>query len=213
MPYMWFEEESEEHEGECYYSPEPINITDIIDDIEEYWALFRRRYTYPLYAIFLATEADIEIVTLITHYRSEIAEMSGEDCCFVYFRDIEKAKNLIPFSFSEHARRIYPLARLLEIDIDLIPSILFFENLFAGEYVLFDLRDKSVNEIIELQRHLFSYLRQRSRGRPLKNPLRYLKSFARARRVSVTRDTLIRNAVQLSRSVLIEVLKSLVKIS
>lgn len=109
-----------EEEGEEYYGGGGEWIPTSVDELEKKWIEFAKRFPCSLYCIVLASDSDAEIVPLVENHRLELAEISGTECCFVYFRDIEKAKILTPYKYSEHAKWVYPIANLLEIDHKLV---------------------------------------------------------------------------------------------
>jgi hypothetical protein len=200
---QYYQGAGEEEEEEELYDKVPRNI----DELTEYWTSFKQSSQYPLYALILASQADEEVVSLVSNHRAELAEISGENCCFIYFRDLERAKMLTPFDYAEHAQWVYPLVRLINLDLGTLPCILFFEDILSGNYAYIGLKGKSVSEIIHLTRELFGYIKQHSRRRNLNA----LRSFNRAQRMQVARDVISRNIFQMGQDLVIEFLKSLVK--
>jgi len=124
------QEQEEESGGGGYYSEIPSDE----DELNKWWERFYDRFKYPFYGIIMATNSDSEVVSLIKNHRDEIAEISGKECCFVYFRDIRMAQELTPHQFSEHAKWVYPLAKIIGIDYGNLPCLLFFEQIISGEY-------------------------------------------------------------------------------
>jgi hypothetical protein len=97
-----------EEEEENSYS-----IPDSEAALKYWWAKFNQFHKYPLYCMILATSADENISMLIDEHRQELAEIAGDKCCLIYFRDIEKAKLLEPFQFTEHAKGVMQLIKLV----------------------------------------------------------------------------------------------------
>jgi hypothetical protein len=110
-----------------------------IDQLKGWWDDFAAKYSYPLYAIMLASEADSEAANFFQNHLRELSDLSGEDCCFIYFRDLDRANRLEPFVYSEHAKWLYQLTKLLGIDNDELPCIVFCERIDSGNYLYMNL--------------------------------------------------------------------------
>src|SRR5215467_3497406 len=96
--------------GGAYYSTS--QALDKKEDLETWWNDVSTAIPkFPMYAIFLATEGDTEVVSFVEKHRRELKDMSGEKCCFVYFRDLDVASELGPWTFSQHAALAYQIAR------------------------------------------------------------------------------------------------------
>jgi hypothetical protein len=129
------------------------------DELSSWWRSFEKDHKYPLYCIILAGNSDQETSALVQNHRTELAEVAGRMGLFVYFRDIERAKNLEPFLSGEHLKWMFPLTRAIPVDFSELPCLLFFEHLESGDYVVFKIGTKSTSEIIALVRQIFDALR------------------------------------------------------
>lgn len=194
-------EEEEEEEEEEYYSSD---IPSTKEELGNWWGKFYSQHPYPLYAVVLGSTADQEIVSLVENHRSELAQLSGNSCCFVYFRHTDAAKNSQPFLFSEHFQWVYPLVKLVDIEYDALPCILFFEHIDSGEYVYITVKDKSHQGIIHVLRETFQYIRKTNQAQPLNT----LRRYKRAKILSLKGRVLLENIVQVGRETLIELIKS-----
>jgi hypothetical protein len=208
MPAMRLEEEEgpEAEEAADYYLDD-VGPFDTQGQLEAWWEDFGLRYKYPLYCILLATEADEHVVALAEDHRQELAHMAGDKCCFVYFRDLEKAKRLEPFRFAEHAKGVVQLTKVMSMRPDRLPCLLFFEQLVSGEVVYVDLKRKTVPELVDLLRELFSFLYSKK-----KVSLSAVKAFRLSKRIVVATTVLGRNLAQLGQGMAGELLKSLVRL-
>jgi hypothetical protein len=88
---------------------------------------------FPMYAMFLATDADSELISFIEGNRDELREISGRNCCFIYFRD-PSAALVSPWRYSEHAKLVIPVARLVGVPLNELPCVLFFRKFADGTY-------------------------------------------------------------------------------
>jgi hypothetical protein len=176
------------------------------DEIKDWWHEFKKKFNYPLYCIVLASTSDIEVARFTENFRSELAAISDKDCCFIYFRDLNKRKDFIPFQYSEHAKVIYPLARYFDLDLSSIPCFVFFEQFDSGEHICISLKLLTDQEIISLVRKIFNHLHNDKRS----NPLDKLKHFQHERRLQASSHTLLQNLLGLGKEALLELLKSLV---
>jgi hypothetical protein len=76
--------------GGAYYDS-LLNLADK-EDLNKWWkATDTAIPKFLMYAVFLATEGDTEVVSFIESKRPDLKEMSGKTCCFVYFRDRDVA--------------------------------------------------------------------------------------------------------------------------
>lgn len=142
----------EEDEKESYDSPSGyIEVT-------KWWKKFREHDQHSLYCIVLATKADQEVVELVENHRDELSKLAGDKCLIVYFRDIEKAKNFEPFSFEEHSKRVFEFIRILNINTNQLPCLLFFEKMPSGNFVTIKMKAGSAKDLLIFIRDLFGYL-------------------------------------------------------
>jgi hypothetical protein len=178
-----------------------------LSDIKTWWQKFKERLDYPLYCIILADSSDTEVASFMEKNLSELDAISGRDCCFIYFRDLEKAKSLASFNFQEHVRRVYPLMKFLDLQSSWLPCILFFEQLGEGDYVYISLANLSQQEIMALVRQIFDHLRKRKKSTPLAK----LKRFRSARRIQMTGRALLRNIVEVGEDVIVKFFQNLLE--
>lgn len=136
--------------GGMYFSAIPKTIAELAD----WWKLVTKHRHYPLYAIFIAAENDNEVVTLIKESRAELKQISGKECCFLYFRDEDEAKKLSDWTFAEHAKFAIPFSLLLGYTD--YPCIIFLKNIKSREFVPYSLKDMSHKEMLEALRELFA---------------------------------------------------------
>jgi hypothetical protein len=202
IPTLKFEEEEEEGAWYTNGIPEKKEI-ELLDG----WVKFYRSYEYPLYFMIVATEADETIALLMNKHREELSAIAGDKCCHVYFRDIEKAKRLEPFNFTEHSKRIMQLIKIIEIHSNNLPCILFFEQLTSGKYVLVGIENKSVSELIRFLRELFTYIYSKKNV-----SLSAIKTFKTSTQLEITRKVISKNLIQFSREMVSELIKSLTKL-
>lgn len=198
MPVIRFEEEEE---GASY------EIPNSSDELTNWWEKFRLRHKYPLYCMILATEADENIALLVENHREELAKISGDKCCFVYFRDIEKAKLLEQFRFVEHARGVMQFIKIIEVQPNRLPCLLFFEQLTSGKYVYVDIENKSVTELVRFLRELFTFIYSQKTV-----SLTAVKAFRTSKQVRIAKEALGRNLAQFGKEIIGELIKSLTKL-
>jgi hypothetical protein len=136
-------------------------------ELEAWWLSFSKRHVYPFYGIILATSHDTEAALFMEKYIGELHQISGKQSCFVYFRDLNRAKQLLPFSMQEHAEGAIALARFLNVPLGQLPCILFFREIDSGDYICISLADLSHQTINELIRKIFDYLDENSDLSPL----------------------------------------------
>ena len=196
------EEEEEEEEGFDFSTFDGNSNTEL----SEQWYEFYLRYKYPLYCMILATEADENVARLIEKHRQELTEMAGDKCCLVYFRDIEKAKQLEPFQFAEHAKKIMQFIRIIKVQPNKLPSLLFFERISSGEFVYVEVENRTVPEIMGLLRELFTFIYMQKEV-----SLSAVRKFKFSKKVQLTRKTLTKNLMQFSKEMVGELIKSLAK--
>ena len=111
---------------------------------------------FPMYAVFLATRVDSEVVSFIEDNRAELKDIPGPNCCFVYFRDRDEAAFLRPWRYSEHERFVVPVAKLLGVPLKELPCIVFFRKFTACKYWRRELRGVPCNELMFKVRDVFS---------------------------------------------------------
>ncbi|HEY5002832.1 MAG TPA: hypothetical protein VII61_06755 [Ktedonobacteraceae bacterium] len=175
-------------------------------NIITWWENFQKRFDYPLYAILLVGGTDIQGVEILVNYRSELDMISDKDCCFIYFRNMNKFKTLAPFDASEHIKLVYSLARFVNLSYDHLPCILFFEQIDSGQYIHISLAGYSEQAIINLIRDIFGFLQQRKN----RSQFDQLKRFRISRQIRQTGSDMLVNIMQMGRDVFIEMIKSLV---
>ena len=179
-------------------------------EIDHWWTVFHNAANFPLYCIILADTSDSEVALLMENYRQEIAEISGKDCCFIYFRDLDKAKNLFPFEYREHTRYVYFIAYFIGIASNKLPCLLFFEKLVSGKYISISLANHTPEEIVVLIREIFSHIRHHTkpsrflRTRPSR--LSQLTTFKYSQVMNVAKDKLIQNSTVIVKQALVEFL-------
>lgn len=194
--------------GEAHYYDREERVFENLSELTDWWDRFSKKHNYPLYCIAMATNTDLDVVALVENQRNELDEVSGESCCFIYFRDLQRAKFLDqPFQYAEHAKWVYPIARLLGENFKYreIPCFLFFEQIDSGKYLVINLAGSSQQEIIELLREAFGHIQ----SKPGARPFTILRRFKQAKAYSVTRDKLVKNTTSLGREVIVDLLKSI----
>jgi len=143
----------------------------------------------------LADTSDTEVALLLQNHLVEIDVITGKECCFVYFRNLDEAKNFSIFNFSEHSRQVYSFARFLGIDTSKFPCLVFFNQVNSGEYILMSLAGQSHQEIIQFTRQIFDYLYKHKGS----NPLNQLKKFKYGQTMQITKQVLLQSASQIGR--------------
>jgi hypothetical protein len=163
--------------------------------LKEWGDAFYKKHPFPLYAIVLTTKSDSEVASFVQANHTELAGISGEQCCFIYFSDIKKIDNLVDdFDIDGHQTWVYEIAKGLDIPYECIPGILFFERIDYGQYIYISLKDKSKSQIIDLVRRIFGYISRSSSS----NPYIRLKEFANSSLATSDPCTLLeRNAIAL----------------
>lgn len=174
--------------------------------IERWWLQFQAKEQAPLYGMILADTTDKEVAAFAQNSRGELEAISGTTCCFLYFRDLEKAKQLLPFDYAEHAQRVYPLAQVMGIEMKQFPCFVFFTKITSGNYLSLSLAGLSQPEMMTLVRQLFDHIDLNKNA----SAFTQLKTFKRVQAWRVTKRALFQNAVAIGKETLIEVLKSLV---
>lgn len=193
--------EEEEQEGTSYVIPSNE------DELGGWWNRFSQQYRYPLYCMILATEADTNVALLIDKCREELSITARDKCCFVYFRDLEKAKLLEAFRFSEHAKGIIRFIQLIEIQPNNLPCLLFFERIVEGKYVCVPIGNGTVSEIMGRIREVFTYIYSRSEV-----SLSSVKAFKFSKQVGVAGKTVGKSITQFAKDVVIDLLRSLAQV-
>ena len=159
------EEEESGYSGAGRSSCLPANMTEL----KGWWSKAYKGRNYPLFALVIGTVNDQDVASFIDKCRGELQVISGKDCCFIYFRDEQRVKSGFKWQFSEHSEIVIPLGQLLKVDI---PSIVFFEKIESGKYMIFPLRHLSSSQILWYMRDLFKYFY----GKPNKSPLGRIQS-------------------------------------
>jgi hypothetical protein len=176
--------------------------------IEGWWQQFQAKENAPLYGMILADTSDEEVAACAQNYRAELEAISGSKCCFLYFRDLVRAKSLLPFDYAEHAQRVYPLAQLMGVHMKHFPCFVFFTKIDSGKYLCISLANRSQQEMIALARQIFDHIDMSKNA----NALTQLRTFKHVQALRVTKRALFQNAVEIGKETLIEVLKSLLTI-
>jgi uncharacterized protein YjgD (DUF1641 family) len=83
--------------------------------------------------------------------------------------------------------------------------LLFFERIHTGDYIIINIKDKSLQEIISTIRELFTYIRKHKK----KPPFSALRSFKRSEILQISIKTLYRNLFEFGRDNVLELLRSL----
>src|SRR5205807_3907700 len=141
-------------------------------------------------------------------HMTELDMWSGKNCCFIYFRDLNKAKNLIPFQYQEHIHWVYSVVQLFDIEYSNLPCFLFFERLYAKQFLHISLKGLSEQEIIMLTREIFEHLRHRKKI----SPFNQLKSYKYSQTLHVTGKKIMHQGLLIGRDTIIEMIKSLVAV-
>jgi hypothetical protein len=191
----------EEDEENSYVIPEGEEA------LKDWWARFSQDHKYPLYCMILATNADESIATLIDKHRQELAEIAGDKCCLIYFRDIEKAKLLEPFQFAEHATGVTKFIKIIDVQPNQLPCILFFEQITSGEFVLIEVGHKTLAEAMLSFRDIFAFIYSQREV-----SLRTVKAFRFSTKAKATGRFFMENIKQLSKEIVTDMVKSLAKL-
>lgn len=192
----------EEEDGESY------SIPDNSKELEDWWEEFYQRNKYPLYCMVLAANSDEHIATLINKHRSELANIAGDKCCFIYFRDIKKAKLLEPFQFKEHVRGVEQVIEILDIQQSQLPCIIFFEQITTDDFVLISMEHKTISEYITFFRDLFTFIYSRR-----EISLEAVKAYNSSVQVKTARKNIMSSVAEIFGHVRKEFISELVKLS
>lgn len=131
--------------------------------------------------------------------------MTARDkCCFIYFRDMEKAKLLEPFCFSDHAKGIMRFIQLIEIQSSNLPCLFFFDRIVEGEYVCVPLGNGTASEIMGHIREVFTYIYSRDEV-----SLSAVKAFGFSKQVGAAGKTVGKSMMKFFQDLIMELLKSL----
>lgn len=184
-------------------SPLYIDIDE--EKLETLTQLVEARH-FPLYGTILADTADETLASFIKVKRLEIEEISGKDCGFIFFHNLNNAKN---FSFvpSEHLQRVSVFTQLLNIEFSKLPCLLFFEQLDSGKYITISLANQSSEQMNGLIHQIFESLYSRKNI----GPLTQLKRFKTAQFITRTKKTLLRNIAQISEEIIVDLAAQLIK--
>lgn len=162
---------------------------------------------FPLYAVFLATKLDTDVVSFVQSSRSELAELSGKTCCLVYFRESSRAEKLSPWDYSEHEKMVHPVARLIGIEPVELPCVVFFERITSGKYVRVPLRDVSRSDMPSVMRDVFMRI-----GSDDHNPFKQVCAYNRAVFWRTASKALKRNLFEIAKDVGTEFLKTVIDV-
>jgi hypothetical protein len=176
----------------------PTIKADSESALADWWKKFNK---YPLYCIILATEADESVALLIEKHRQELAEIAGDKCSIIYFRNFEKAKLLQPFHFADHSKAVMQFIKIIGVQPSKLPCLLFFGQVISSEYVEYvsvPLGGKTVSELMKLFRELFAFIYSRNEV-----SLSAVQAFNSSERIKITEQTIRKNLAQLSREMLI----------
>ncbi|MBL8098358.1 MAG: hypothetical protein JNK81_04210 [Anaerolineales bacterium] len=196
--------EEEDGGGEAYQE-----VPDSLIELDNTWMKIRSKYKYPMYCVLLAADSDKEVGTMILNNRNEISEIMGKECFFLYFRSLERAKELLPYEHEENSKWAYPIAKLLGINLTELPCLLFFDFFVSGQYTTIKLSDMSQEKVISFLRKEFDLIRHRHPN----NPLGTIEKYWLAQRTSVTKKAIAENIKDIGLDVLKDLIKSLIKFS
>jgi len=182
-------------------------VPDSEDELKHWWAKFNLQHKYSLYCMILATDIDENVALLIDKHRKELSDIAGDKCCFVYFRDIEKAKLLEPFHFTEHAKGVIQFIRIIGVQPNKLPCILFFERVTSGEFVYVGMENKTVPELMGFLRELFAFIYSQKEV-----SLSAVKKFKFSKQVEINREALGKNLMQICKEMVVDVIKSLYRL-
>ena len=154
------EEEGGGGGGGGYFSNVPKNI----EELAEWWEHCTNNICHPLYAFFIASNADSEVVALVRDNREELRIISGKDCCFIYFREISRAVSCQEWSFLEHAKAALPVGQMLGIQS---PALIFFEDISMNNFAIVPLHGLSAYEQLLLLRRIFATFYRLSGLKPI----------------------------------------------
>ena len=147
------EEEAGGGSGGGYYSSTPADL----DELKYWWDKITEPFDYPLYAVFIASERDQAIREFIDSSREELKEISAQEICFMYFRDIHKARRMEEWDIKEHLSASISMGRILGTRV---PSIIFLKDLGDMQSIqTISLRKKSEDELLLLFRDFFYHIR------------------------------------------------------
>lgn len=151
---LFLEEEEEKRE---YYEHVPQDV----DELKKWANEFHKRVNYPLYGIVLAGRDDVEALSCVQDHHTDLAQISGQDCCFIYFRDLKKAKDFANFLHSrDQADWASQIVNLVGISDRQLPGFLFFKRIDSGKYMYISLKGLSKQKILVLAREMFEYVRR-----------------------------------------------------
>lgn len=151
---LFLEEEEEKRE---YYEHVPQNV----DELKKWANDFHKRVNSPLYGIVLAGKDDFEALSFVQNHHTDLKDISGQDCCFIYFRNLKKAKDFANFLHSrDQAEWAHQIVNLVGISDRQLPGFLFGERIDSGKYVYISLKGLSQQEILDLAREMFEYVRR-----------------------------------------------------
>jgi hypothetical protein len=175
------------------------------NEIDFWWREFVQEDISPLYCMLLATDADESAASLFENHSEELAEIAGDKCCLIYFRDLEKAKLLEPFHFTEHANKVMQLIKIINVPPNRLPCILFFENMSSGKFVYVEIKNKTISELMETWREVFAFIYSKS-----KVSLSTVRAYDRSKKIGLKKRALSKNISTFSTTMLNELIKSLV---
>ena len=73
-----------------------------IDSLSTLQKILHDQTNYSFFGTVLADTSNDEIAGFMQNYQAEIDEITGKECCFLYFRDLVQASELKAFNYSEH---------------------------------------------------------------------------------------------------------------
>jgi hypothetical protein len=186
--------------GGAYYDHLPLDKAAL----EKWWSDTKTAVPlFRLYAVFLATKLDADVVSFVQSSRPELAELSGKS----YFRESSRAEKLSPWDYSEHEKMVHPVARLIGIEPIQLPCVVFFERITSGKYARVPLRDVSRSDMPYVMRDVFMRI-----GRDDQNPFRQVCSYNRAVFWRTASKALKRNLYEIAKEVGTEFLKTMVAV-
>jgi hypothetical protein len=151
----------------AFYGNQPLFLEEDEDEVEvdsevfsdnssisNWWSNYDSSVKYSLFAIILCTSSDSQSVALIKNHRKEIAQLSGRNCCFIYFKSTDFADFQVDF----HGEASLNFCSTFDIKSSKLPFIIFFERLDLPSFIPISLIGESTESSIRLIRRIFDHL-------------------------------------------------------